>query len=116
MRHFGDFENDSSLNDNYCLFVAPKLHRDTINTFWFSVKYEYEGTKQKIIPFTITQIIDILKAIKELKENNKSFSHLQFKKLLDNIINLKEDVNNSNDWLRAIPNIILNFTKELVCN
>ena len=38
MRHFRDFEDNSSLNANYCLFVAPKLHRDTINTFWFSVK------------------------------------------------------------------------------
>ena len=48
MRHFRDFENASVLNDNYCLFIAPKLHRDTINTFWFSVKYEYEGTKYNI--------------------------------------------------------------------
>ncbi len=116
MRHFRDFENDSSLNDNYCLFVAPKLHRDTINTFWFSVKYEYEGTKQKIVPFTITQIIDILKVIKELKENDKFFSHLQFQKLLDNIINLKESVNNSDEWLRAIPNTILNFKEEVLCS
>ena len=116
MRHFRDFENNSSLTDNYCLFVAPKLHRDTINTFWISLKYEYEGTKQKIVPFTITQIIDILQVIKELKENNKSFSHLQFQKLLDNIINFKDSVNNSDDWLRAIPNIILTFKKEVLCN
>lgn len=116
MRHFRDFENDSSLNDNYCLFVAPKLHRDTINTFWFSVKYEYEGTKQKIVPFTITQIIEILQVIKELKENDKSFSHLQFQKLLDNIINLQDNVNNSDDWLRAIPNTILNFKEEVLCS
>ena len=116
MRHFRDFEDNSSLSANYCLFVAPKLHRDTINTFWFSVKYEYEGTKQKIVPFTINQIIEILQVIKELKENNKSFSHLQFQKLLDNIINLKDDSNNSDDWLRAIPNTIINFKEEVLCN
>lgn len=116
MRHFRDFEDKSSLNDNYCLFVAPKLHRDTINTFWFSVKYEYEGTKQKIVPFTITQIIEILQVIKELKENDKSFSHLQFQKLLDNIINLKDNVSNSDDWLRAIPNTILSFKEEVLCS
>ncbi len=116
MRHFRDFENKSSSNDNYCLFVAPKLHRDTINTFWVSVKYEYEGTKQKIAPFTITQIIEILQVVKELKENDKSFSHLQFQKLLDNIINLKENVNSSDDWLRAIQNTILRFKKEVLCN
>jgi hypothetical protein len=116
MRHFRDFEDNSSLNANYCLFVAPKLHRDTINTFWFSVKYEYEGVKQKIVPFTITQIIEILRVIKKLKENDKLFSHLQFKKLLDNIINLKNNVDNSDDWLRDIPNTILSFKKEVLCN
>jgi hypothetical protein len=116
MRHFRDFEDNSSLSTNYCLFIAPKLHRDTINTFWFSVKYEYEGTKQKIVPFTITQIIEILRVIKKLKENDKLFSHLQFKKLLDNIINLKDNVDNSDDWLRAIPNTILNFKEEVLCN
>ena len=116
MRHFRDFEEHSSLKENYCLFIAPKLHRDTINTFWISVKYEYEGTKQKIIPFTITQIIDILKMIKELKGNNRVFSHLQFQKLLENIINLKESINNSEDWLKAIPNIITNFKEEVLCN
>jgi len=116
MRHFRDFENNSSLNDNYCLFVAPKLHRDTINTFWISLKYEYEGTKQKIVPFTITQIIEILQVIKKLKENKKSFSHLQFQKLLNNIINLKDGVKTSDDWLRAIPKTILNFKEEVLCS
>jgi hypothetical protein len=33
------------------------MHRDTINTFWYSVKYGYEGEgkdkQQKIIPLTI---------------------------------------------------------------
>jgi len=116
MRHFRDFEKKSSLTNNYCLFVAPKLHRDTINTFWFSVKYEYEGTKQKIIPFTITQIIEILKIMKELKENDKLFSHLQFKHLLDSIINLKDDVNNSDEWLKVIPATITNFKEVLLCS
>jgi hypothetical protein len=116
MRHFRDFENNSSLKDNYCLFVAPKLHRDTINTFWISLKYEYEGTQQKIVPFTITQIIEIIQVIKELKENDKPFSHLQFQKLLDNIINLKDDVRDSDDWLRKIPNTILNFKNEVLCS
>ena len=54
--------------------------------------------------------------IKELKENDKLFSHLQFQKLLDNIINLKDNVKNSDDWLRAIPNAILNFKNEVLCS
>ena len=33
MRHLRDFENQHSATPNYCLFVAPSLHQDTMNTF-----------------------------------------------------------------------------------
>ncbi|MDA3908763.1 MAG: AlwI family type II restriction endonuclease [Sulfurimonas sp.] len=116
MRHFRDFEDTSSHESNYCLFIAPKLHRDTINTFWFSLKYEYEGTKQKIVPFTINQIIEILEVIKTLKVNGRVFSHLQFQKILDEIVALKDkdSVNSSDDWLRAIPELINKFKREVL--
>ena len=116
MRHLRKFEEDSILDDNYCIFVAPTIHEDTIETFWMSLHMGYKGKQQKIIPFKITQIIEILQVIKELKENDKPFSHLQFQKLLDNIISLKETVDNSDDWKRAIPNTILNFKKEVLCS
>ncbi|QFR50215.1 AlwI family type II restriction endonuclease [Sulfurimonas lithotrophica] len=111
MRHFRDFEDKSS-KENYCIFVAPQMHRDTINTFWFSLKYEYEGKKQKIIPLTITQIIDILEYIKLLKEDNKGFVHIRFQSFLESVVELKDDenINSSDEWLRAIPNIVKNFT------
>ena len=105
MRHFRDFEDKSEKN-NYCLFVAPKIHRDTINTYWTSVKYEYEGAQQKIIPFTIIQIIEILKIVEEIKINNKNLSHLQFQQLLNSIINITNNASNSDDWLRQIPDYI----------
>lgn len=116
MRHFRDFENISVHQENYCIFVAPAMHRDTINTFWMSVKYEYEGTQQKIIPLSISQIIKILEIIKELKANNKTFSHLRFKKLLDDVVGLKNSVSNSDEWLRAIPNVLNDFQQELLCS
>ncbi len=120
MRHFRDFESASSHQDNYCLFVAPAMHRDTINTFWYSVKFGYEGEtddkKQKIVPLSISQIIQILQTIKELKLQNKSFSHLKFKQFLDGIIGLKNTVTSSDEWLRAIPTILNNFKQELLCS
>jgi hypothetical protein len=110
MRHFRDFEN-KSLKDNYCIFVAPKMHRDTMNTFWISLNYEYEGKKQKIIPLTISQIIEILEYMKVLKQDTKPFFHLQFQNFLENIVKLKDenDINTSDEWLRAIPKVIENF-------
>ncbi|MFT5835470.1 MAG: hypothetical protein ACI9RG_000359 [Sulfurimonas sp.] len=109
MRHFRDFENNSEQEDNYCIFVAPKMHRDTINTFWFSVKYEYEGLKQKIVPLTISQIIEILEFIKVLKEEKRPFFHTQFQVFMQSIINLKDEVHTSDEWLRAIPKVLHDF-------
>ena len=116
MRHFRDFENTSTLENNYCIFVAPSIHRDTINTFWFSIKYEYEGKAQKIIPLTISQIIEILEMIKDLKQKNRFFSHIEFKKLLDDILDMKNSVNSSDEWLSTIPTTINNFKKYCLCN
>ena len=60
MRHFRDFENNSEQDNNYCLFVAPTIHSYTINTYWTSVKYEYEGNKQKIVSISVDCDEDVL--------------------------------------------------------
>jgi len=109
MRHFRDFENRSELEENYCIFVAPKMHRDTINTFWFSLKYEYEGKKQKIVPLSISQIIEILEYIKVLKQQNRPFFHSQFQNFLEDIVNIKDEVSTSDEWLKAIPKVLDSF-------
>jgi len=111
MRHIRDFENIYSDKDTYCLFIAPKLHRDTINTFWISVKYEYEGRKQKIIPLSISQFVLILNFLKEYKEKNVFLSHHKIKQLYDSIIEKTEEVTHSYDWIQAIPTLINNWGK-----
>ena len=67
MRHLRDFEDKNKNKPNYCLFVAPALHQDTLGTYWNAVKYEYDGFRQKIIPITIKQLAEILVVVKELK-------------------------------------------------
>lgn len=106
MRHIREFENNNSNKDTYCLFIAPKLHRDTINTFWISVKYEYEGQKQKIIPFSIYQFIYILEILKKIKSKGKSFSHAKLKELYDDIIEKTNIAINSEEWIKTIPQVI----------
>ena len=43
MRHVRDFENSYSDKTTYCLFIAPRLHQDTVETFWMAIKYGYKG-------------------------------------------------------------------------
>ncbi|MBU2443098.1 MAG: AlwI family type II restriction endonuclease, partial [Nanoarchaeota archaeon] len=111
MRHLRDFETKN--NDNsFCLFIAPRIHRDTFNTFSFSNKYEYEGEKQKIIPLSITQFLKILKRVLIKKIENKPITHNEFKELLLSLYGIAIDSKDVDDWARKSNTILEKFEKE----
>lgn len=112
MRHLRDFEGSNYHQNNYCLFLAPSLHRDTVNTFWYSVKYDYEGARQKIIPLTLEQYTRILTIVK-----NKFYNHgirvnqRTLKSFFDLVYSKADEYNNSNDWILSIDNCIDTWDK-----
>ena len=97
MRHLRDFEDRSNQQNNYCLFIAPKIHDDTLNTFWFATKYEYDGKKQKVLPLTISQFQDLLNKVYELKENGKKVYHEQIKCMFETCTNVAL-LTGSSEW------------------
>ena len=113
MRHLRQFENNNADKQNYCLFIAPSLHVDTINTFYMSVKYEYEGTPQKILPITIVQLESILQVIKQLSIRGKKFSHVDMQKLYETCTDVK-NVSNSSTWLEYIADELCAWEARLV--
>jgi len=113
MRHLRDFENKHSDKTSYCLFIAPILHRDTINTFWTAIKYEYEGEKQKIVPLSISHFVSILKILVKIKTENKFLKHGEISRLYDEILDSSNSFNDSNKWLQNIPNIISSWQKSI---
>lgn len=113
MRHLRDFENANTKLPNYCLFIAPSLHPDTINTFFNSVKFQYEGKKQKIIPITINQLIYILETIKMLQEDGKTLKHQSVMKLYEACSD-DEKIENSIMWKDYIEKQLELWRKELV--
>ncbi len=114
MRHVRDFEEKNNQKETYCLFIAPRLHRDTINTFWIATKYEYEGIPQKIVPMTISQFAELLKILKELKEKGYFLTHQKIKELYDSIIEQTKYVKSSDEWIERIPEIINEWKKRLI--
>lgn len=101
MRHLRQFEAENADRQNYCLFVAPSLHEDTVNTFYMSVKYEYEGKPQKIIPITIVQLEKILWVIKQLSERGKKLKHSDMQTLYERCTSIT-NLSNSRAWLDYI--------------
>jgi len=113
MRHLRDFEDKYSDKKSYCLFIAPKIHRDTVNTFWTAIKYEYEGRSQKIVPLSIEDFVLILKILVQIKAENKFLKHDEISRLYDEIIDSSKSFADSGEWLKNIPKTILSWQKSI---
>lgn len=114
MRHLRDFEKRHKNKPSYCLFIAPKLHRDTVNTFWTAIKYEYEGQPQRIIPLSIQHFALILKILLQLKTEEKFLKHSDISRLYNDILDSSNAFNNSSEWLKSIPNTISLWQESLI--
>jgi hypothetical protein len=115
MRHLRDFEDKNPDRENYCLFIAPMIHRDTLNTFWMGIKLGYEGKKQKIIPLTINQYITVLQKVIELNSNyNIRIKQENIKDLIDDLYNSSDNFTDSTEWIQTFDDIIENWSTELV--
>lgn len=114
MRHVRDFENNHTGKNVFCIFIAPRLHRDTVNTFWNAVKYEYEGSKQRIVPLTIGQLIELLEVLLQIKKNGRSFKHEGLLDLYAKIIKLTDVIGKSDLWLDKIPETIAEWKEEVL--
>ena len=76
-------------------------------------KYEYEGSKQRIIPLSINNFISILKMLVQIKTDNKFLKHSEIARLYDEIISSSNAFNDSDGWLRNIPTAISAWQKSL---
>ncbi len=114
MRHVRDFENSYSDKAVYCLFIAPRLHQDTVETFWMAVKYGYRGALQKLIPLSITQFIKLLESLLEIRKQGKRFSHDELLNLYEQILNLTKRVGHSGEWIEQIPETITAWKKSIL--
>lgn len=115
MRHLRDFEDkhsDGALV--FALFVAPQIHRDTVNTFWGAAKHEYEGRPQRIVPITIEQFCSILKICANQRIRGQPITKDNIRKLLSNITGLVDDENSSREWLKRIPAVICQWGESMV--
>lgn len=111
MRHLRDFEERIDQDSTYCIFVAPIIHRDTLNTFWGSNIAGYEGVKQSIIPLTLKQFVCFLQKAKT-KIEQESLMHTDIKKLLNNFVEKSESVQSPHDWVLSFDEVINDWSQE----
>jgi len=114
MRHVRDFEESYPEKGVYCLFVAPRLHQDTIETFWVAIKHGYRGIRQKIVPLSITQLIKLLEVLVSLKESGRRLNHAELSSLYEEIIALTNNVADSLEWIDQIPMTINSWGERIL--
>jgi len=114
MRHVREFERAHAGKSTYCLFIAPRLHQDTIETFWMAIKYGYKGAIQKIIPLSISQFIRLLESLLKIRKQGKRFTHDELLNLYEQILSLTDRVAHSEEWIEQIPETITKWQKSIL--
>jgi hypothetical protein len=113
MRHLREFENKYSNLHSYCLFIAPKVHEDTLYHFWTSIKHGYNGTSQRIVPMTTEQFAILLETLLLLLKKGQRYNHTDIEKLYLEIIGLTNNLKGHSDWLFAIDGVLGNWKNQI---
>jgi len=111
MRHLRDFENQNQDKDVFCLFIAPQVHHDTYSQFWISVKYEYDGLPQRIVPMTSEQFAVLLDTLVRVIKQGKRLSHKELHGLYNQIVGKKNQLNSFSEWAAIIPDVICDWQR-----
>ena len=97
-RHFADFKDKFLDKDCYCLFIAPLIHKDALNMFYFFINNGYEGHDLNLIPLTIEQYTKLLTYVLENSNEGKFINHKKFEEFFVNtLLNLRSE-NNTRKW------------------
>jgi len=114
MRHLRDFEIQHKKDEIFCIFIAPQIHNDTYSQFWISVKYEYDGLPQKIVPMTTEQFAVLLEILLKGLKQGKRFSHEDLYKFYFKIVNESKKLNKFSDWAIFINKTIEEWKQKII--
>ncbi len=99
-RHLRDIE-DSTNKPAYSLFLAPKLHPDTVETFWIANVHGYQGKAQRIVPLEFESWQTLLKALRPRIESGE-LKHSKILSVLVNAMPQGAELENSLVWKQRI--------------
>jgi len=109
-RHLRQIEDQYS-KPAYALFLAPKLHSDTVETFWIANMHGYQGNKQRIAALEMPIWRDYLKSQQDVLTSN-SYGHEDLKGFLDHALPKQGVHSNSVEWKQMVnsESFVMSFT------
>jgi hypothetical protein len=99
-RHLRDIE-EATVKPAYGLFLAPKLHPDTVETFWIANVHGYQGQAQRIIPLEFEAWQTFLTAVRPRIESGE-LKHSEILNFFVKAMPQGEELNNSIAWKQRI--------------
>jgi hypothetical protein len=114
MRHLREFEVRHRDDEVFCIFVAPRIHNDTYSQFWISVKYEYDGLPQRIVPMTTEQFAVLLETLLELVKQGRRFSHRELCNFYTQAISETKRLGGFSEWAACIPELLEQWQRGMI--
>ena len=97
LRHVQNFLNSHD-SVTYGLFIAPALHRDTINHFWFGTKGLFEGEEVIIFPLTISKFARVLETCADFRAGGGVVSLGDVASFFNGLATATADCPDSRQW------------------
>jgi hypothetical protein len=93
------------------LFLAPKLHVDTVETFWIANVHGYQGGQQRIVPLEMATWCEYL-SNKKNELTNGEYVHSDLKRFLTRGLPSASSYSNSQEWKQKINSTeyVMSFT------
>lgn len=86
------------------IFIAPSVHYDTRNMFFYFAQVGLEGGKATVIPFTLGQFIQVLETLLQVRKKAEITRGmlLELVRLLDSA---RDKCGNGGDWVKGFPSL-----------
>lgn len=102
-RHLRKIETECS-KPAYALFLAPRLHDDTTETFWNANIHGYQGSRQKIVALEIASWNKFLSSVKN-EIVGENFDHRKLRNFLDSALPSSSRYRSSTEWRQRINSV-----------
>lgn len=100
IRHVEDFARKVNQEKTYGLFIAPRIHRDTVVKFFMAWKHGgFYGDDTKIVPLTVAQFCEIVRSY-SIKGD---FQPSELLRLFEHIGETLQEARSPQQWQDNIP-------------
>jgi len=111
IRHVEDFIRKVNYEETYGLFIAPRIHRDTIVKFFMAWKQGgYYGESVKIVPMSVAQFREVVRCY----STKQDFLPIELRRLFEQIGEALQKARSPQQWQDDLPTVIEKWKQQVL--